>query len=374
MEATLSNANRLYRRRQDDQTYPTVAAMVQAATLDKQHSAERTYSWRDLKFTPTDPSADADVRLVSPTGHAAELTHWSFGQAARTLGAPAGFLRDDLSPQLAADVLNYRISQQPNASDAVILVRKPNGSPQLQARSITSKTYGRLWDAELYEAAEQTVFGSRTSNGKWQNAPTWEGDEVAGGRGDRDSWVLRIDGGSIVNDPSARDGNGAMYRAILMGNSEVGAGSAWIDCIYFRFICGNWLLWGALIDKMFRRRHVGNNVLRDTVRELANTAYRWNTRSAATDDAIIKGLIAHEIAHTKDAVISELRAVGMTQEDAEAAYVRCEQTENASPRSYWGIAQGITRVSQDATHMDARSELDKLAAKVLQLGRAKVAA
>lgn len=366
---TLTNANRLYARRGQDETFPSVQALVAAARQDKDHSAERTYSWKDLQFQ----AQQEDVRLQSPRG-AASLTHWSFGQACRTLGAPAAFLRDDLSPQLAADCLNYRISQTPPATDAVILARRPNGTPEPLIRSITSKTYGRLWDAELYDAAETSLFSSRTSNGKWQNAPTWEGDEVAGGRGDRDSWVLRIDGGSIVNDPSARNGNGQMYKAVLLGNSEVGAGSAWIDCIYYRFICGNWLLWGAMIDRQFRRRHVGNNVLRDTVRELSSIAYKWNTRSTQTDEQIIRGLIDREIAHTREAVIDELRAVGMTQDDAESAYDRCERTENASPRSYWGIAQGITRLSQDQPFMSERSELDKLAAKVLQLGRAKVAA
>ena len=66
--------------------------------------------------------------------------------------------------------------------------------------------------------------------------------------------------------------------------------------------------------------------------------------------------------------------MGATQADAEAAYVATVQTENVSPRSFWGIAQGLTRVSQESGHQDDRLALDQLAAKVLSRGRQLVAA
>jgi hypothetical protein len=44
----------------------------------------------------------------------------------------------------------------------------------------------------------------------------------------------------------------------------------------------------------------------------------------------------------------------------------CEQHEAADPRSAWGIAQGMTRVSQQSEYQGDRVALDLLAAKVMQ--------
>jgi len=158
-----------------------------------------------------------------------------------------------------------------------------------------------------------------------------------------------------------------MYRGILVRNSEVGACSVVIDCVLYRHICGNHVLWGAVIDKQFRRRHVGQHVLRDTVREIGQVARQWMNRGESADQAIIRGLIDHELATTREAVVDELRAIGATKEQAEAAYDACEQHEQVSPRSYWGVAQGLTRVSQ-GEYQDGRYGLDRLAMAVLQRG------
>jgi hypothetical protein len=134
------------------------------------------------------------------------------------------------------------------------------------------------------------------------------------------------------------------------------------------------MLWGAIVDKQFRRRHVGDHATRDTLREIQSLARRWTERPASTDETIIRALIDGEIAHTKAAVIDELRSMGATLEQATAAYATCEATEQASPRSFWGAAQGLTRNSQETSYQDERHELDRLAATVLQRGRKLVAA
>ena len=108
--------------------------------------------------------------------------------------------------------------------------------------------------------------------------------------------------------------------------------------------------------------------------ELQSIATRWVNRSASQDEAIIKALIDTEIASTRAGVVDVLAAGGMTKIAAAAAYDRAEATESASPRSFWGIAQGITRISQDSGYQDERYQLDQLAAQVLARGRKLVAA
>ena len=165
-----------------------------------------------------------------------------------------------------------------------------------------------------------------------------------------------------------------MYRGLLVRNSEVGASSVTLEQILFDYACGNHMLWGAVVDKRYRRRHVGKAATRDTLREISRIAYEWGNRTAAADTAIIQALFANEIAHTPAAVVDELRSFGASKDQAEAAMSTCERTESASPRSWWGVAAGLTRNSQESGYQDERYELDKLAAIVMARGRQLVAA
>jgi hypothetical protein len=371
METTIATAAREYANRPKDERYPSVAALVAAAQADRMHSKEVTYNLRDLRAVNRDES----VQLESPKGRA-NFSHWSFGQLSRMLGAPAGYLRE-LPADLAAECLNHGIKAAPVGTQATLLVQAPNGRPDPMVRACTSDSYGRVWDGELYSAVESSIVGQ---DAKWTLPPTWSGEPAGAYRGDRDSFLILVNGGSIVTDPSLRTDGGhngpstEMYRGLLIRNSEVGAASITIESILYRYICGNHMLWGAILDKRFRRRHVGTRVVRDAMREIRSFAWNYVNQSTERDNAIIRGLISQEIASTKDAVIDELRAIGATREQAVQAYDTCERTESASPRSFWGAAQGLTRVSQESGWQDERFVLDQLAAKVLSRGARLVAA
>ena len=357
---TTQHAAHQYANRPADERFPSVAALVEHSLDNKNHSAERTYNVRDLRAVATDDA----IMLASPNGQA-KMTHWSFGQFARSLGAPAAYLRDGLSLELAAECLNYGISRQPTGTDLALLLRTANGSPDPIIRAATTEKYGRLWDADLYGAVAQTMEG----RDGWSLPPTWTGEQAGAYAGDRDSFLILANGGSLVNDPTRGNGDGAMFRGVLIRNSEVGASSIVIDSIWYRAVCGNHLLIGAIIDKSYKRRHIGSNVTREAVREISRIAYNWTQQSASRDQAIIDNLISHEIAHTREAVIDELRNLGATKDQAERAFSACEQNEpNANPRSFWGIAQGVTRISQQTGYQDERYNLDKLGALVLARG------
>ena len=387
-EQTIDTAAREYANRPPDERYPSLPALIEHCLKVKNSSAERTYNLHDLQIIPavraSDTGAvlygggkDADtLRLQSPRGQA-KFTPWSFSQLCRTVGAPAGYVRD-LPPGLAADCLNFGLHDQAAGTSANLLVQA-NGEPEPTIRACTSDSYGRLWDSDLYGSVARMITDRDPS---WGLPPTWSGEPAGAYDSDRDSFLIVTNGGSIVNDPSLRssqsapDGSdpGAMYRGLLIRNSEVGASSVTIETILYRYICGNHMLWGAMVDRSFRRRHFGSHVLRDTVREIARIAYEWGHASPARDQAIIRALIDHEVASTKEAVIDELRALGASKEQAEQAYDVCEQTEGASPRSFWGLAQGLTRTSQSSGYQDARYELDRIAASLLLKGRKLIAA
>lgn len=393
-ESNIATAQSEYYRRPKDERFASVAALVEAAQHDKETSKERTYNLKDLRAVvetpagndPTKFHTDDDtqtipenvLRLESPNGRA-QFTHYSFGQLARTIGAPAGYLRT-LPPGIAADCLNHGLQATPYGTTANLLVRGNGGTPVI--RAATSDTYGRVWDANLYGELMRRFMDT---DARWQTPPTWDGEPAGAYRGDRDSFVIVVNGGSIVTDPSLTtqaytgvgasgqqptDGSNGMYRGLMIRNSEVGHCSITIESILFRYICGNHMLWGAIMDRQFRRRHVGTKITRDTMREINDLAWKFTNRSASRDEAIVKGLIEHEIALTKEAVIDELRKMGATATQAAEAYATCEETESASPRSFWGVSQGLTRNAQTSGYQDDRLALDQLAALVMKRGAA----
>jgi len=325
---------------------------------------ERNYNLRDLQAI----ASGGAVRLLSPRGEA-NFTHWSFGQLSRTVGAPAAYLRELPAP-LAAQCLNHGISRASVGVQATLLVQAPNGKPEPTIRACTSDSYGRVWDAELYGAVLQIIDG----------AAGWTCEQAT--RSDRDSSVTLTNKAATLQDPSVRaivndpraDVGGIMYRSLTIGNSETGGSSVWWESGLFRARCKNLMLWTPTMERSGRRRHVGARVLRDAFREIATIARTYIHQSATRDEQIIRALIDRELAATKDAVIDELRAIGCTRAQVEQAYTRCEQTEACSPRSFWGAAQGLTRISQDSPYQDGRFELDQLAAKVLSRGARLVAA
>lgn len=373
VNATAANQ---YANRPKDQSFATMADMVAVARHEQDTSKTVSYNLRDLHIAPTADPRDGTMlpAIVSPKG-AATFSHWSFGQFCRMVGAPAGYLRT-LPPQNIANDLNHGIIQTPAGSTVSLLVKAPNGNPLPTVRAASSETYDRVWDAQLYGAADQMLFQHTSVSGQpWIAPPTWSGEPAGTWRGDRDSFVIRVDGGSIVEDPSIPNNqDGRMFRGIMMRNSEVGASSIQIDWVLFQFICGNLNLWGAVTDRTFKRRHVGSHTLRHTLRELGQMARQWTNRPASQDEAIIRQLVSTELAHTADGVIDELRKIGYTKEQAQLAVQTCETHFAASPRSYWGLAQGTTKMSQTADYQDDRYALDQLAAKVMARGAKRIAA
>jgi len=362
----ISTAQSEYYRRPADQRMESPEALVQAAIDRKANCREMNYNAKDLQVIPQDGGIGR-VALASPRGQA-ELTPWSHGQLCKLVGAPAAYVRS-LPSDVAASALNYGLQSTLTGTTAVVLAQRAPESGTVTARAITSDTYGRLWDADYYSPVVDTLCAQG-----WNTPPTWDGKPAGAYLSDRDSFVLLVNGGSIVNDPSARDDNGPMYRGVMLRNSEVGLTSVWLDEVMFRFVCGNHMLWGAVYGAQYKRRHVGSAVLRDTLREVGQLVRRVVNRPASADESLIKSLISLELASTEQGLIDELRKMGATVSDATAAYKAAVQTENASPRSFWGIAQGLTRVSQDSGYQDDRLTLDQLAATVLSRGRARVAA
>ena len=102
------------------------------------------------------PGADAPV---TPT-------HWSFGQLASQVGAPASYLRNLPAP-LAAINLQYGLTSN-RAEQIKTLETDADGSGgRLELRAATGPDYGRIYDHELVEAV-QKIAGNGTGDTRWK--------------------------------------------------------------------------------------------------------------------------------------------------------------------------------------------------------------
>jgi len=365
MHTVITTAATQYYNRPKDERFASPQALLDFSVARKGASKQIDYNLKDLQVVPSTAGHGA-VQVQSPRG-LADLTPWSHSQLCKMLGAPAAYLRS-LPSQIAADALNHGIKASTPGSTARLLAQRKDSGVLL--RAVTSEAYGRLYDADWLSPVVQDLCVRQG----WTNPPTWDGQPAGSYASDRDSFVVLVNGGSIVNDPSIRNGDGKMFRGIMLRNSEVGAAAWLMEEVLYQYVCGNHNFWGAALGQTYRRRHVGESVLRDVLRELGTMIRRISNRPASTDETLIRSLIDLQVAETKDGVVDELRRMGATEQDAIDAYDRCEQKFAASPRSYWGIAQGLTSISQQSGFQDERLTLDQLAAKILAKGRVAVAA
>jgi len=379
-----------FANRPADESFGTLAGFLAHLREEKQISREATRAIKDLR---ANPHTNGGIVLTSTDAEGQQrngsLTHWAFGQLARTISAPAGYLRT-LPSDITAAAVNFGIHKA-SRQDLKILAKKAGPGDPTIIRAITSPTYSRVWSADLYADLAEHL----TPRG-FDLPPVWPGlDKHGTGKagayaGDRDAYlILALPESSIVNDPTARRSrvplpngspahdDGAMFPAIIVKNSDVGASSVSLELIYIRYICGNHILWGVETGSSFKRRHVGTNAQRDSVREILRIAAAVGAQNPADIERMIKTLAEREIANTEAGVVEELRALGISEADAKAAYTAtaAEQTNTtASPRSFWGIVQGLTYTSQQTGYQDERHTIDQLAAKVLSKGRELVAA
>jgi Domain of unknown function (DUF932) len=359
-------AHNEWSRRPDEDRSATVQEWTSKAKDDAANCGERIYSARDLRVEVATVGGGEQPILVSPKG-SARFSNWAFGQTCRLVKAPAAYVQS-LPARLAAECLSYGLDAvRGDLGFLKLYARKPDESGLPTLRAVTTDSYQRVTDGSIGDSLIRLFLERGSVNGhEWQIPKDWQGRPSGAYRSDRDSFVFLIDGGSMVTDPSVkRDGGGGgeMYRGIMVSNSEVGAKSISMDAVLFRAVCGNLMVWGAAYDRRFSRRHVGAVDSRFRA-ELTTLAAQWTQQSPARDEALVRYMIDNEVAATEKGVLSFLKDAGLGVEDAKRAYERAERLEWASPRSYWGIVNGITRISQDEAFTGDRITLDMQAAAI----------
>jgi hypothetical protein len=99
------------------------------------------------------------------------------------------------------------------------------------------------------------------------------------------------------------------------------------------------------------------------------TLTQYANSGATEEEAKIQAASVRLIGSTKEEVIDAVFGKKLlSRKTADEVYELAEtHPEDGDPRSFWGFAQGVTRYSQGMQYADARTQLDTVAGKVLEL-------
>jgi hypothetical protein len=383
MSFNLYKASNQWSTRPADERFETVQDLYAATVGYRNAAAEATLDLKQLRVE----AIDGEVSLVGRANNPARLTHWSFGQIASRVSAPAAYLRT-LPATLAAQNLNHGLAKGGEGNAKALF--HSNGS--LVLRCLTSDQYTRIWNSDVAQRLQDLPEGWRVPPARPVNAGqpgtriATEADVIASGhRGlgikvgdtiapaglyasDHDLFGFFINEDRRIAEPGNPEG---LSRGFFVWNSEVGASAFGVTTFLYRSVCGNHIVWDASNVSEIRIIHKGQANAR-AFEGLRAELTRYADDSASDIEARIKVARSYSLGQTKDDVLDAVfgkKINGLTRGVIEQAYDLAEEhtDTDGSPRTVWGLVQGLTRASQVTPYADERVRIDKAANKVLQI-------
>jgi hypothetical protein len=246
--------------------------------------------------------------------------------------------------------------------------------------AFTGENYARIWNAEIVDwlvdlQAEQpwwtfpTAF--KTAYGSKENAWGEQKELPVAFLSDRDMFVFLCDYEHPVEVPGSET---TLSRGFWIENNEVGSGSVRITMFLFDFVCSNVLVWGArnVIEvKVAHKGRARERILFEDS-EARTAIIEYANRSSMADTLRIQRAQNMLVADSPNEVVDLLyskRLPGLSKTVLTEAMDVAARTERyqlgAGPTSVWAVVNGITEVSQKADYADARVEIDRSAARIL---------
>lgn len=381
----LFKASNQWATRPDDERFSTIEDLHAAVSGYRQTAREAVVPFNSLRTE----ARDGEVVLVGKANTPARLTNWSFGQVAVGVGAPAAYLRT-LPATLAVQNLNHGLAKTEDRTDRSLLLHA-NGD--LLVRALTSEKYTRIWNSDITKRllalpseGWQVPPARPVRDGQKGARRATEADVLRGAgfglsvnvgdliapaglyASDHDLFVFMVNNDKRISEPGNPDG---LARGFFVSNSEVGAASFAITRFLYRHVCGNHIVWGAQQVSELRIKHIGSADDR-AFAQIHTELVKYANDSASDDEARILRTANFILGATKDEVLDRLfsvKSLGLSRTKIEQAYdtvVECEP-DTVNPHSAWGIAQGLTRLSQNTPYADERVALDRAAGKVLSI-------
>ena len=308
------------------------------------------------------PGADAPV---APT-------HWSFGQLASLIGAPASYLRQLPAPLAGINLQHGLLTHR---AEQVKMLEVEDGRVEL--RAVTGPDYGRIYDHELVDAVRR-IAGNGTGDTRWKvpGVLDWSTgiynprvditkDTTTLYASDRDVFLFLVDDLNPIEAGRLPDGSPDLFfRGFYCWNSEVGAKTLGIASFYLRAVCQNRNLWGVEDFEEITIRHSKYAASR-FAHQAAPALERFANSSPMPFVNGIRAARERIVARTDEDRTEFLRRKGFSKAETQKVIETVLAEEDRKPESIFDFVQGITAVARDKPHQDARLDLEARAKKLL---------
>ncbi|MGQ3241633.1 DUF932 domain-containing protein [Shinella sp.] len=312
------------------------------------------------------PGSDAPV---SPT-------HWSFGQLAAQVGAPAAYLRQ-LPASLAAINLQYGLNSNRVEQIKILETEAVASAHRIDLRAVTGPDYGRIFDHELVDAV-QRIAGNGTGDTRWKvpGMLDWSTgiynphvdvrrDTTTLYASDRDVFLFLVDDLNPIEAGRLPYGSPDLFfRGFYCWNSEVGARTLGIASFYLRAVCQNRNLWGVEDFQEISIRHskyAASRFAHEAAPALLNFAN-------SSPQPFINGIRAAReriVARTDEDRSHFLRSRGFSRAESARVIETVLREDGRPPESVFDFVQGITALARSKSHQDARLDLEGRAKRLL---------
>ncbi|MBB4398879.1 DUF932 domain-containing protein [Bradyrhizobium sp. ERR14] len=355
-----------------DERYVSLSDLYAAVRGRTERSRTRTVESAAIRVEASRDDAERLSLTLPGSEEPIAPTHWSFGQLASLVGAPAAYLRQLPAP-LAGINLQYGLTS--HSAEQVKTLEIEDG--RLELRAATGPEYGRIFDDELV-AAVQRIAGNGTGDTRWKvpGVLNWTTgvynpnvdvtqDTTTLYASDRDVFLFLVDDLNPIEAGRLADGSPDLYfRGFYCWNSEVGAKTLGMASFYLRAVCQNRNLWGVEDFEEITIRHskyAASRFAHEAAPALASFAN-------SSPMPFVNGIRAARqtiVARTDDDRSEFLRKRGFSKTDAAKIIERVLSEEGRKPESVFDFVQGITAVARGKIHQDARLDMEARAKKLL---------
>ena len=359
--------------RPDDERYLSLSELYASVKGRAERSRTRTVESAAIRVEAHRDNPE-NLALILPEADAPVApTHWSFGQLASLVSAPAAYLRQLPAP-LAGINLQYGLTS--HRAEQIKTLETEDGRTEL--RAVTGPDYGRIYDHELV-AAVQKIAGNGTGDTRWKVPGTldWSSgvynpmvditkDTTTLYASDRDVFLFLVDDMNPIEAGKLPDGSPDLYfRGFYCWNSEVGAKTLGIASFYLRAVCQNRNLWGVEDFQEISIRHS-----KYAANRFAHEAAPALTRFAdSSPQPFVEGIRAAReriVARSDDDRTDFLRKRGFSKAETARIVDTVLSEEGRPPESVFDFVQGITAVARSKPQQDARLDMEGKAKKLLE--------
>ncbi|MBX3583226.1 MAG: DUF932 domain-containing protein [Rhizobiaceae bacterium] len=360
--------------RPDDERYLSLTDLNDAVKRRSERSKTRIVESEAIRVEASRDNPERLTLMLPDAPAPVAPTHWSFGQLASLVGAPATYLRQ-LPAALAGINLQYGLST--HRAEQVKTLEIENG--RLELRAVTGPDYGRIFDHELVDAV-QKIAGNGTGDTRWKvpGVLDWSTSIYNPNvdiskhtttlyASDRDIFVFLVDDLNPIEAGRLPNGEPDLYfRGFYAWNSEVGSKTLGIASFYLRAVCQNRNLWGVEDFQEITIRHSKYAASRFAL-EAEPALIQFAESSPMPFINGIKAARERIVARDDEDRTTFLRKRGFSKGETGKIIDAVLADEGHPPASVFDFVQGITRVARDKQHQDDRLDMEGKAKKLLDL-------